>query len=103
MASSEREGWLDATVSEVCSLLEKGTFEVVDIPNRPAVSTKWVFKEKEKALHPGDAGSHPAWGGRQTKEKLKGGEETNTKEKLKGGEETNTYAQETANKRGHKS
>jgi len=39
MSSSEREGWLEATVSEVCSLLEKGTFEIVDKPDRSIVST----------------------------------------------------------------
>jgi len=50
MSSSEREGWLDATVSEVCSLLEKGTFSVVDKPDRPVVSTKWVFKRKFDAF-----------------------------------------------------
>eukprot|EP00798_Chlamydomonas_sp_ICE-L_P017391 gene17391-biopygen26340 len=50
MASHERDGWLDATVSEVCSLLEKGTFRVVDKPDRPVVSTKWVFKRKVDAF-----------------------------------------------------
>eukprot|EP00798_Chlamydomonas_sp_ICE-L_P015044 gene15044-biopygen24097 len=50
MASHERDGWLDATISEVCSLLEKGTFRVVDKPDRPVVSTKWVFKRKVDAF-----------------------------------------------------
>eukprot|EP00798_Chlamydomonas_sp_ICE-L_P000410 gene410-biopygen143 len=50
MASHERDGWLDATVSEVCSLLEKGTFRVVDKPDRLVVSTKWVFKRKVDAF-----------------------------------------------------
>eukprot|EP00798_Chlamydomonas_sp_ICE-L_P030355 gene30355-biopygen16224 len=50
MASHERDGWLDATVSEVCILLEKGTFRVVDKPDRPVVSTKWVFKRKVDAF-----------------------------------------------------
>eukprot|EP00798_Chlamydomonas_sp_ICE-L_P016736 gene16736-biopygen25671 len=50
MASHERDGWLEATVSEVCSLLEKGTFRVVDKPDRPVFSTKWVFKRKVDAF-----------------------------------------------------
>eukprot|EP00798_Chlamydomonas_sp_ICE-L_P019084 gene19084-biopygen27952 len=50
MASHERDGWLEATVSEVCSLLEKGTIRVVDKPDRPVVSTKWVFKRKVDAF-----------------------------------------------------
>eukprot|EP00798_Chlamydomonas_sp_ICE-L_P011880 gene11880-biopygen9845 len=50
MASHERDGWLDATVSEVCSLLEKGTFRVGDKPDRPVFSTKWVFKRKVDAF-----------------------------------------------------
>jgi len=42
---------MDATVSEVTSLLEKGTFEVVDIPeDKTLVDTKWVFKRKVDAF-----------------------------------------------------
>lgn len=50
LASCDREAWLDATVSEVCSLLEKGTFRVVDKPDRPIVKSRWVFKRKVDAF-----------------------------------------------------
>lgn len=50
LASEDREAWLDATVSEVCSLLEKGTFQVVDKPDRPIVKSRWVFKRKVDAF-----------------------------------------------------
>jgi hypothetical protein len=49
--SSEGDNWLEATVSEVCSLLSKGTFEVVDIPDgKKPVAVKWVFKRKFDAF-----------------------------------------------------
>lgn len=49
--SPEGADWLEATVSEVTSLLEKGTFQVVDIPaHLTPVSTKWVFKRKVDAF-----------------------------------------------------
>lgn len=51
LTSPEAADWMDATVSEVTSLLEKGTFEVVDIPEgQSTVSTKWVFKRKVDAF-----------------------------------------------------
>ena len=51
LSSLEGADWLDAIVSEVTSLLEKGTFQVVDIPaHLTPVSTKWVFKRKVDAF-----------------------------------------------------
>ena len=51
LGTPEAADWMDATVSEVTSLLEKGTFEVVDIPeDKTLVDTKWVFKRKVDAF-----------------------------------------------------
>jgi len=51
LSTPEAADWMDATVSEVTSLLEKGTFEVVDIPeDKTLVDTKWVFKRKVDAF-----------------------------------------------------
>ncbi len=51
LSTPEAADWMEATVSEVTSLLEKGTFEVVNIPeDKKLVDTKWVFKRKVDAF-----------------------------------------------------
>jgi len=48
--SPEAADWEEAIVAEVISLLEKGTFEVMDKPDKATVKTKWVFKRKVDAF-----------------------------------------------------
>ena len=50
LESPEAGDWMEATVSEVSSLLEKGTFEVVDKGTKSCVKAKWVFKRKVDAF-----------------------------------------------------
>ena len=48
--SPERDHWYKAALDEIQSLLENGTFELVQLPpGRKAVGSKWVFKVKRKA------------------------------------------------------
>ncbi len=39
--------WRQAIKDELCSLVENDTYEVVDRPNCPLISTKWVFDVKK--------------------------------------------------------
>jgi len=48
--SPERDHWHKAALDEIQSLLDNGTFELVQLPpGRKAVGSKWVFKVKRKA------------------------------------------------------
>jgi hypothetical protein len=51
LASDQSEDWLKAVDSEITSLFEKGTFEVVNTPpGVKPIGTKWVFKTKYDAF-----------------------------------------------------
>ena len=50
LESPEAADWTEATISEVTSLIEKGTFQVVPKGNQSTVKTKWVFKRKVDAF-----------------------------------------------------
>lgn len=47
MKSPDAEHWAEACASEIASLTDNGTYELVDLPpNRTAIGTKWVFDVK---------------------------------------------------------
>ena len=46
MKSPDSERWLEACAAEVASLVENKVFEVVDRPDHPVITSKWVFKRK---------------------------------------------------------
>ena len=47
MACKDREKWLEAMRKEIASLIEKGTWELCNLPpGRKAISSKWVYKVK---------------------------------------------------------
>lgn len=50
LESPEAADWTEATVSELTSLIEKGTFQVIPKVNQSNVKTKWVFKRKVDAF-----------------------------------------------------
>ncbi|KZT21211.1 hypothetical protein NEOLEDRAFT_1223867, partial [Neolentinus lepideus HHB14362 ss-1] len=46
----ERQQWLKAAQDEIQSLVENGTFELVECPpGRKAIGSRWVFKVKHNA------------------------------------------------------
>ncbi|KAH9095727.1 hypothetical protein LEN26_017764 [Aphanomyces euteiches] len=50
MESVNASKWKDACESEIKSLLDNKTWDVVELPQgRKAIGRKWVFKVKEKA------------------------------------------------------
>jgi hypothetical protein len=51
LSSRNADEWVAATVSEMTSLMEKGTFDIVDrTPDMKPISAKWVFKSKFDAF-----------------------------------------------------
>ena len=49
-SEEERDHWHKAALDEIQSLIENGTFELVQLPpNRKAIGSRWVFKVKRKA------------------------------------------------------
>ena len=46
MKSPDSEKWAEACAAQVASLVENKVFEVVDGPNHPVITSKWVFKRK---------------------------------------------------------
>ena len=50
LAPDERERWLKAAQDELQSLIENGTFELVQLPpGRKAIGSRWVFRVKRNA------------------------------------------------------
>lgn len=50
LAPDERERWLKAAQDELQSLIENGTFKLVQLPpGRKAIGSRWVFRVKRNA------------------------------------------------------
>ena len=50
LAPDERSKWLKAAQDEIQSLVENGTFELVQLPpGRRAIGSRWVFRVKRNA------------------------------------------------------
>ena len=48
--SEERTKWLKAATDEIQSLIENGTFELIQLPpGRKAIGSRWVFRVKRNA------------------------------------------------------
>lgn len=50
LEQKEKQKWWEAALSEIQSLVENGTFELVELPRRAmAIRSRWVFKVKRNS------------------------------------------------------